>query len=276
MTVYADVLFLINFSMDFLTLYFTGKVLSKPMKTVRLCLSASIGALVGTSATVLVDSAALFANIVLSVAGFALSAVMMLVAFGKYISVLSLLRDSVILWGSGALLGGVMTALLSLGEPVFVGHGGGGVFAEAFVVCFAVSSVVVRLFSSGRAKKFCTVSFTAAGECVTFSALTDSGNLLREPISSLPVVIVSHTAVSQFALVPDRESNLHVRLIPMKSVGGERLLYGFLPDIITVDGAEVRAVVAVDNENNSFGDCAGIVPQSLVGRETIKRRSIKK
>ena len=42
-TIYADVLFFINFFLDFLCLYITGKLLCLPMKTLRVTLAAALG-----------------------------------------------------------------------------------------------------------------------------------------------------------------------------------------------------------------------------------------
>ena len=277
MTIYADILFLINFSMDLLTLWFTGKITHKPMKTVRLCLAAVFGALVGVAVTVAVQSVSLWTNIAVSAVGFALSVAMVYVAFGRRTTFLPLMRDSVILWGSGALLSGVMSAVLSLGEPVFVGAKEDAVFAVSFAACFLISSVAVRLFSSAVHKKTVTVSLCAGGERASFSSLVDSGNLAREPISSLPVIIVARETVPTLSRMADeKDTRLSHRMIPVRSLGGERLLAGFIPDSIKIDGREVAAAVAIDETNTSFGECGGIVPSCLVGEEIIKRRLIHK
>lgn len=264
MTVYADVLFLINFSMDFLTLYFTGKIAHKPMKTYKICISAAIGGLLGTAVSIFTTRNDLLASVLTSVVGIAVSFLMTRVAYGKYTTIKRLARDGVILWGGGALLGGVMTSVLSLGEPVFFNKTKTSSFAEAFAVCFVLSSAAVRLFSSEKSKKTVTVCFEAGGEKTELSALVDSGSLVREPISSLPVVIVSYKALPEInSGIKFEEKQLRIRMIPIKSVGGEKLLTGYVPDKISIDGKEVSAVIAIDKENESFGGHGGIVPSCL-------------
>ena len=44
MTVYADVLFLVNFSLDYVSLYLTSRLMSLPTRTWRLCVGAAVGA----------------------------------------------------------------------------------------------------------------------------------------------------------------------------------------------------------------------------------------
>ena len=50
--IYADTLFVVNFSMDFLALYITGKSLHTPIRPGRLALAAALGALFATMSAV--------------------------------------------------------------------------------------------------------------------------------------------------------------------------------------------------------------------------------
>ena len=43
MEIFADVLFVINFSMDFLALFLTGKILSMPVRGKRLAAASALG-----------------------------------------------------------------------------------------------------------------------------------------------------------------------------------------------------------------------------------------
>ena len=42
-TVYADVYFIVNFSMDVLALFITGKILHLPQRILRICFAGAIG-----------------------------------------------------------------------------------------------------------------------------------------------------------------------------------------------------------------------------------------
>ena len=272
MTVYADILFLVNFSMDVVTLYLTARLLHRSVKTARLCLSAAVGGGGATAATVLLAQSSFCENALLVAAGFVLSLVMCLIAFGGYAAFVSLLRDGVVLWGGGALLGGVMTFVLSLGEPVFANTGGATAFSAAFALCFGIAYVITRMFSSSRQKKTVAVTLDAGGAHAEFTAICDSGNLAREPISSLPVVIVSRTASEElWQMTAARNSVLKLRAIPIRTVAGDRVYMGFIADRITVDGRECAAAVAMDGESASYGGYYGIVPSSL-SFERISRR----
>lgn len=260
-TVYADILFLINFSMDFLTLCLTGKLTAKKLSRGRLILSAALGGLCGTAAMFLLK------GVPFVLCGLCLALIMTRIAFGKYGKAARLVRDSVILWGTGTLLGGIMTSVLSFGEvhgnAVYAEDGGDG-FLPIFLLCFGISSFLVRLTNSSSAKTSAEITVFAEGITVTFTALADSGCLLTEPISGTPVIVASAKALGQLAVkLTADDTSLRLRMIPADGVCGHRLLRGFIPERVTVNGNEVSAVVACDLGGTDYGGLEGIVPMKL-------------
>ena len=55
------------------------------------------------------------------------------------------------------------------------------------------------------------------------------------------------------------------RFIPTSTVSGESLLCGFIPDSVTVDGAEKRACLALDKSAADFEGADAILPTVLLG-----------
>lgn len=258
MTVYADILLLINFSMDLLTLCVTGRVLHKPLRKKRLVIASLIGAVCGTAYSLVQYSGA-----VLSLAvGLVLSVVMVTAAFGTYRSAVPLLRDALSVWGGGTLLGGIMTFLLSLGEPVYTSENRS--FLPAFAVCLFISLGMTRHFSSQRTKRSLTVTAWANGTAKTFSALCDSGSFASEPISGLPVIIVKSSAVYEWSRQLRSEvCPLRLRMVPLHGIGGDCLLTGFLPDKVMIGGREVSAVIAVQESGADFAGYDAVLPAAL-------------
>ena len=83
---------------------------------------------------------------------------------------------------------------------------------------------------------------------------------MREPISGKAVILAAEGKLNlEESLILHR-----VRLIPAKSIGGERLLTGFLPDRVTWKDRELDAVIAVDREAEGYGGCDGIIPEILL------------
>ena len=249
--------------MDFLTLYVAGRITSKKLRKRNLIFSAILGALIGTAMLFLQVGTGLTYSAMTVLLGFAVSCVMTRIAFGGYHAFAELVRDSVIVWGAGALLGGIMSFIMSLGTPVY--FGGAGDFTLPFALCAAAASFGVRLFSSRKAKRSAEVTVCVGTEVLHVQSLCDSGSFLTEPISSLPVIIVCERELGEIGvrLSDSVPCGLKLRLVPVKGIGGERLLRGFVPDKVTLDGREVDAVIASDTESSDFSGYGGIVPSVL-------------
>ncbi len=292
MTIYADILFLINFSMDFLSLRLTAKILHIPLRLPRAVLSSSVGALAGTLTILFIPDKPVFGF--LSVIAGVLSSVLMgAIATGWS----NIIRKSAVLWGVGAFIGGIFTLLLELGgsmnpagnsyDSLSYGskHSVSGGVGEIFIVCAVVSCALVRLFSSASSKKTAELKFTLRGKSYAMTALCDSGNSAADPFTAAPVVIVAARAVPGFDASPagigsnsDKipgiggtelsdesvQKPVKVRVIPIKTAAGERVLYGFVPDSLSVDGKERDAVIAIDGENKAYSGFTAIIPAKIV------------
>ena len=106
--IYGDVLFLINFSMDFLSLFITGKIMHLKLKAWRVLVAASIGGVYGVAALFFP-----FDGIPLVFANIACAAVMCFAAFRSRGKISSVFLCCLLFYGVGMLLGGAMTALYS-------------------------------------------------------------------------------------------------------------------------------------------------------------------
>lgn len=285
-TIYGDVLFLINFSMDFLSLFITAKFLHYRVRLIPLLFAAAIGALYGV-AELFLGLGRLFSVIISA----AVAILMCYISFGG----IHLLRTAAVFYGTGFLLGGCMTAIYSL----LGGLIGGGIWMIddrseigmsyglplGAVLPIAVISVLFSLISNrligGRTKsKRGTVTAVYEDKSVTLSALVDSGNLLTEPISGDPVIITGaddlnpilpETLIPLFesldptalASVPS-EHAMRIRLISARSASGSDLFIGFRPDDITVNGKSYSAYLAVNGRKGSYNGADALVPTALV------------
>lgn len=293
-TIYGDILFIINFSMDFVALYITAKIMHIKAKTLLLILASSIGAIY--SVATLFFKGAFPISLVIDIA---VSALMCIVAFKKMTGK-SILLSWFLFFAVSALLGGSITAMYSLinsaiGNRINVGRPSeaySGLPANVFVI-IALFSVVLtyaggRLIGRTSQVKVIEVTVTHDKKRVTFTALSDSGNLLCEPVSGRPAILVSYDIIAP--VIPYEVLTLmrtcsyeklsilsaanlrRTRLIPAKGIGEGRILIGFLPDKITVKKAgrsverHVDAVIAVDTKcSGDYGGCEGIISPSLIG-----------
>lgn len=154
-------------------------------------------------------------------------------------------------------------------------------FASVLFFCAAaLAAVILRRLARSR-KRVRVYIKTARGEA-RLTALRDSGNLLTEPVSGLPVIIARAEAVAEaappavlYALgceqvpgawVPgadeakaeDGEQQERIYPIAYRSLGGSGALYGFEPRLCLVNGSRYRCVVALCR-SASFAGCAALV-----------------
>ena len=272
---YADVLFVINFSMDFISLWVTSKLLSINRRTWRFALAAALGALAATAMTALSVEGVAEAAVAL-----ALSAAMALAAFG-FGSARRLVGRALTLWGAGALIGGAVTALCSLGggglagTPVGVGRPWGHIAVGVLLVW-----AFVRLIRPRLSRRTATVRLTAGGVSVDAEALVDTGDLACDPIGGDAAMFVSLPLASRLfgeenarsiaEVRPDAlPEALHarVRLVPASGIGKTGMCAGIVVDSLTLPPDETprRALVCVaDVGKDHFGGFDALVPPSLL------------
>ena len=279
-TLYADILFLMNFSMDFISIWASSLLGNRPRKVLRMTAAASIGALYGVVSVILGIGGAL--SWIFSAA---VSILMSITAFGVGGGVRGIFRQSALIWICGALLGGVMSAVVSLaGGSTLVAaeHSGGGsllpVIAAGSAICLVLAVRLIRRAKRARSVGVCVIF---RGEKSCFEALCDSGNLLRDPISGDPVMTVSRHAATPLcgsravnALISfDTETlcklSLPFRVIPRRTVDASSLVCALVPDkvYITSGGQRrlVRCLIApADCEKNSFGGYCATVPADII------------
>ena len=103
---YADILFIINFSMDFLTLYILGIISDKKAKKWRLAAGAAVGAFSGTALNIF-EELIKTEHVVSLIGTVLISFAMTYIAFGGCESLLVFFRDSLCVFIRNSLLGGI-------------------------------------------------------------------------------------------------------------------------------------------------------------------------
>ncbi len=290
--VYADLLFLVNFSMDFLTLYLVSRLTFRPLSVWRALLSAVLGALYAVAVLFLPAALPTLAAIAIDIGVCLLLCVVGLYRKEERPSVL--LRLGAVYLLISALLGGLMTVLSSLLNRVIDRDTLSGAVGEenmtfilfsilapaAAGVCLIISRAHRRLSES----RTVTLHIVEGEQRVALLALCDSGNHLRDPIGSLPVIPVEKERVrpllpreltdiltaphptARLAALPP-ETARRCRIIPARSATGEKLLLAFAAEHLYLETEkgvrrEIRAYIAPTVLGSK--DYAAILPTSLL------------
>jgi stage II sporulation protein GA (sporulation sigma-E factor processing peptidase) len=231
--IYIDILVGVNLFINYFLLLAVSKLLSLPVKRLRLLLAASLGA-VG-SLSILLPEISMFFSFLLKLA---MSALIVLAAY-PLTGLKDFLRELAAFYVISFSFAGFMIALWYFFAPQ-------GLIIKNSVVYFNISPLflvgmtvicyfVIRLIHriTGRQAPedlFCTIRIDMNGRTVSCSAKVDTGNTLKEPFSNAPVAVVCEDCISE--IIPKQKEK--IRLVPYQSVSGTGLLPAFKPDKLTV------------------------------------------
>ncbi len=275
-TVYADILFIINFCADATVIYFTSKFFKLKLKLSRFLISSFFLALYGVTAEIWLSQYKIL-NIICS----ALVLVLMVVIAFDLHSITFVIKVSAVTVIVSVLLAG----FYNLVQNFIVMFTDKNVIVTPlfFIIICSVFSVLYVFVSS---KLIHTSNRECIEVCVYYenkqvnvTLLCDSGNLLFEQYNSLPVIIVKQNCIKElfeysFAGILDdydKSEKLKIRYIPSRTASGIRVFPAFKPDKIVVFLPKgqvcVNAMIAVDeiNQNqNDYCNTDGIIPNSLI------------
>ncbi len=287
--VYADLFFLINFSMDFLCLFLTSKILSRKFNLLR-CLSAAIFGGIYADLSLFIPLFGLYSIVIDAAAGIILCTI----AFfsrreWKRLPLITLVYIAV-----SMALGGSMTALFNLFNKTDIfdflqNSDGDGISVWLFAALAAVSAIITLLGANGFKRRMSVkeaeVELTYGNKSVRLFAMTDSGNLLCDPISGKPCIIVDVKAISPIlpqavknaARSPSDTSLLdsilqkdkrRIVLVPTLTASGESILLGIRLDCIRIIDKErsyvADAIVALSSASISANEKKALIPSCLM------------
>lgn len=288
--VYADLLFLVNFSMDFLCFYLCARLLRRPLSLWRGVLASTLGGVYAVAVLFLTVGKvpAFFLDVAVC---FALCAIAMM---GKQERFRSLARLTALYLLISVLLGGILTALYAqlnripgLTDRVEEDGISTWLFFGLSLVSAVLTALWGRCFKRTTQKVSVTVTIEADGHRAELDGMCDSGNLLRDPISGKCVIpaeisrlegvfspalmqaAASHS-VSEQAAKLSGEYAKKVRLIPAHTATGERMLLAVSPDRIYIretgseEVREVSALIAPVKLTGKQDGIAALVPSELM------------
>lgn len=265
--VYSDLLFLINLSLDFLCLFIADRILNCGARAFRLVIASVIGGLYSFLPYFIV-----LPPIISLILHLFAAALICLIAFprrGLKKFLLSLMTFIV----SSALLGGLITSAYGLS-----GNYSRGTYAEtdalSFVVICVISAIVALSYGVICKKpihiRSVEIRVHAKGERFCARLLVDSGNLVTEPFSSLPVIVVSSSCLPPPYDKPESEAfPLPIRAIPFSTSAGSSCFFGFRPDKIEIirvakKPKTIDAYIGIDTERQTYSGYDGLIPTSLL------------
>lgn len=245
MVIYADELFLINLVSAYIMLYILGRVINKSaVRKRRLFLAAIIGAL-GAAVIFCLPTKNPYAWILRILSVFAM-------IFTAFFDVRKrILRQfAFFLLLCGIMIFSMLLILSLLSKPFGMVSKAGiiyfdipqKIFLPAFALSYGVTLLFIKLLKSRKNKKYYIMTVTHNGKSVTVTALFDSGNLLREPVSGKNVTVLEwdearklFDADLEFEDIENHIADLKLRAVPYHSFGnGRDIIFAFAADKISI------------------------------------------
>lgn len=281
-TLYIDVYFLINFTVDLLSLYFAARFSKIPTTIKRLIIASLFGALSAVGIVFLPENTLLkfvAAAVGLLLIGFIAPKKITLPRKIKYIFAFLIFE---------ALVGGAVTFIWGLLDryisDFFNGFEGGTVnrkmlFLSLIVLLsIGVFKMLVSLFTNVETEESVDLEIRFLNKTAIVSAFVDSGNLAVDPMDMTPVLLIKKEIAEGILPVNidqicdidslDRQIKKRIRLIPISRGGETHVLVGVKVDsvkIIKGDFAEEIAVtLAIDKEGGTFGGYKALMPSAAL------------
>lgn len=265
MTIYLDIILCENLLMNYIILFATYVIIKPKTKhpQIRMILSSLLGSIYAI--IIYLNILSIYTNLLAKIT---LSVVMVYIAFAPP-NIKQLLKQILIFYLVSFIFGGCTFALIYFLKPenvemkngVFVGIYPIKVELIAGIIAFIITQIAFKINKSKLNNKntFIEIELYNKNKMTKARALLDSGNMLKEPISQKPVIVVEKAILSK--IIPeevlnyiermvggdDQERNemqeylSKIRMVPFMSLGKENgMLIGIRLDKIKINTEDIR------------------------------------
>ena len=200
-TIYLDVIFLENLIMNAIIIYATAIFLKIKPQTTRVILSSAIGSIYAIVSYI--TQMQIYSSIISKMI---LSIIMVYVAFNPQ-NVRKMCKQVLIFYLTSFVFGGVALYLIYYIKPqeiimkngMFVGEYALKVILLGAIVAFIIIKISLKVIKTKVTAKdiYCKIKIKLRGKEIETKAMIDTGNLVKEPITNTPVVIVESTLMEE-------------------------------------------------------------------------------
>lgn len=259
MTIYIDIVLVENLIMNYIILFTTAVVLKIKVNHIRLILASLLGA--GYSIIAYMGIIKVYSSIILKII---LSVLIIYIAFNPQ-NIKKMCKDLLLFYLVSFVFGGAAFALIYIIKPqnilmkngLFLGTYTLKTVMLGAVVAFCIIIGAFAIIKNKISKKdmFCEIEILINQKKIKTKAMIDTGNMLKEPITNVPVIVVEHILLyscmpkeilnnlkeimgGDFKNIPCDIQEKYIsklKLIPFSSLGKQNgMLIGIRPEYVKV------------------------------------------
>lgn len=295
MTIYLDVVLIENLIMNYIIFYATGIILKVKIIKLRLLIASLLGAIYSIIAYA--EILEIYSSMILKII---LSIIIVYIAYNPQ-KVKQLWKDILIFYLTSFVFGGAAFALIYIVKPqeiimkngLFIGSYPIKIVILGAILGFLIIITSFKIVKSKMSKKdmFCDVITKINNKEIKTKVMIDTGNLLKEPITNTPVVVLEHTLLydcipkeilnnlenilgGDFNNIPEEIKNEYIsrlKVIPFSSLGKQNgMLLGIKPEYIVIknEGNEKKidnVIIGIYNKSlTKRGEYRGLIGIELL------------
>lgn len=259
MTIYIDIVLIENLIMNYIILLATGIIAKEKIKHIKLILASLLGAIYTLIAYV--NILEIYTNFALKIL---LSILIVYIAYNPQ-NVNKMWKMLLLFYLTSFAFGGAAFALIYIVKPkdilmkngLFLGTYPLKTIILGTAIAFGIIITAFSIVKSKITKKdiIYDIEIKMNNKLIKTKALVDTGNMLKEPISNMPVVVIERVLLyncvpkeilnnlesimgGDFAKVPDRIQKEYIsklKLIPFASLGKSNgMLIGIKPEYLKI------------------------------------------
>ena len=279
-TIYLDVYFMINFTVDILAVFIALKLIHSKSSVRALVASGILGGLFAV--------AELFVkSILLHIAISILFIAALIIVCCKKDTGLRKIKFTVFFYISSFLIGGIVSFAYNTLDKILERYPIAGetqvnsraiVFSACILLIIGVIRLFIMIMSDSINEKAVNIEINIENKSVKFDALIDTGNLVRDPMNMNPVVFVKRTIAEE--ILPSSVIDLshidslsstfkkRIRLVPVTRNGVTHVMTGIRVDKVTLRNektcAQIDATIVIDKEEGTYGGYLALAPYVAV------------
>lgn len=240
MTVYIDVLILLNTLVNYFMLLGVKVISRTETRRIRLLAGAVLG---GISSLLALTELGVLATVIKIATGF----LMVRISF-PFVSVRTYIKNAFWLFLISFVFAGVNLAAYLFFDTDLMIYSNGTVYFDIDItfltICTVASYIIISIISRFTDKKipekqYYDITLISGGIKNTYKGFLDTGNNLKEPFSFAPVVVTNGKIYSELHAA---SGGRRERVIPVSTVNGEGIMHAFRLDGAVFTGKEIKEI----------------------------------